>query len=272
MSRPRTSSRWQWPASPTGSLPTGARVTVRPSFAGSSKRRPHQPYDASDQWRAATDLAHDQRGGHRTRAPAGRGGGRASGVGADGRRRRRPDRTGRDDVPGRSCRGWSSRTEPRAGERRLSDADRRLRSRIHPMAWFAPVIGSIFAVLAWAAVAHSSGSGWVQADGRCPCRGAAHRTGRSRLCDPWSRRHLHRLSLRRPGRAELEVTVEANGPIRIVPRAPPGPETPRGIPARIADVAVHASPLLGVACSTRWSSSSRAALRSGSCGGHVRSR
>ena len=33
------------------------------------------------------------------------------------------------------------------------------------MAWFAPVVGSVVAVLAWAGVAHSSGSGWVQAVG-----------------------------------------------------------------------------------------------------------
>ncbi len=33
------------------------------------------------------------------------------------------------------------------------------------MAWLAPVAGSLVAVLAWAGVAHSSGSGWVQAVG-----------------------------------------------------------------------------------------------------------
>ena len=42
---------------------------------------------------------------------------------------------------------------------------RRLRRRVHPVAWLAPVAGSLLAVLAWAGVAHSSGSGWVQAVG-----------------------------------------------------------------------------------------------------------
>ncbi len=41
----------------------------------------------------------------------------------------------------------------------------RLRSRVRPLAWFAPVVGSVVAVVAWAGVAHSSGSGWVQAVG-----------------------------------------------------------------------------------------------------------
>ena len=40
-----------------------------------------------------------------------------------------------------------------------------VRSWLHPVAWFAPVVGSVVAVLAWAGVAHSSGSGWVQAVG-----------------------------------------------------------------------------------------------------------
>jgi uncharacterized protein (DUF58 family) len=54
-------------------------------------------------------------------------------------------------------------------QRRQEDAarreGRRLRTRVHPVAWLAPVAGSVVAVLAWAGVAHSSGSGWVQAVG-----------------------------------------------------------------------------------------------------------
>ena len=39
------------------------------------------------------------------------------------------------------------------------------RRRVHPVNWLTPVVGSVVAVLAWGAVAHSSGSGWVQAVG-----------------------------------------------------------------------------------------------------------
>ena len=41
----------------------------------------------------------------------------------------------------------------------------RLRRRTHPVAWIGPAAGSIITMVAWAAVAHSSGSGWVQAVG-----------------------------------------------------------------------------------------------------------
>lgn len=41
----------------------------------------------------------------------------------------------------------------------------RLRPRTHAIAWAAPVAGGIIALGAWAVVAHSSGSGWVQALG-----------------------------------------------------------------------------------------------------------
>ncbi len=41
----------------------------------------------------------------------------------------------------------------------------RLRRRVHAVAWIGPVAGSIITLVAWAGVAHSSGSGWVQAVG-----------------------------------------------------------------------------------------------------------
>lgn len=114
-----------------------------------------------------------------------------------------------------------------------SGADRRLRSRVHPKSWFAPVIGSIFAVLAWAAVAHSSGSGWVQAIGAVLA--AALLTGL--VAPAFSIRGASASCIACPSDAQaggtVEVTLEASGPIRIVPRAPSGPETrasgsPRG--------------------------------------------
>jgi uncharacterized protein (DUF58 family) len=112
-------------------------------------------------------------------------------------------------------------------------ADRPLRGRVHPKAWFGPVIGSIFAVLAWAAVAHSSGSGWVQAIGAVLA--AALLTGM--IAPAFAVRGASASCLSCPPDARVgrtvEVTFEASGPIRIVPRVPPGPEvrasgSPRG--------------------------------------------
>ena len=56
------------------------------------------------------------------------------------------------------------------GRRRPADSPAiprslRLRRRVHPLAWIGPVAGSIITLVAWVAVAHSSGSGWVQAVG-----------------------------------------------------------------------------------------------------------
>jgi uncharacterized protein (DUF58 family) len=48
---------------------------------------------------------------------------------------------------------------------RASREDRPLRRRPHPVGWLAPVGGSVLVMAAWAGVAHSSGSGWVQAVG-----------------------------------------------------------------------------------------------------------
>jgi uncharacterized protein (DUF58 family) len=100
---------------------------------------------------------------------------------------------------------------------------RRLRRRVHPVAWLAPVVGSVVTVLAWAGVAHSSGSGWVQAVGALlaavlftglvaplfPARRAGATCGASP-------------SDTEAGRA-VDLTLTANGPIRIRPRAPLGP-------------------------------------------------
>ncbi len=109
-----------------------------------------------------------------------------------------------------------------------SDPDRvpggvRLRARLHPVAWLAPVVGSVVAVLAWAGVAHSSGSGWVQAVGALlaavlvigllapivPARSAGV-TCRASPSDGQAGR-------------TVSVTMEASGPIRIRPRQPVGP-------------------------------------------------
>ena len=41
----------------------------------------------------------------------------------------------------------------------------RLKGRLRPVNAVGPIAGSVFTVLAWAAIAHNSGSGWVQALG-----------------------------------------------------------------------------------------------------------
>ena len=108
---------------------------------------------------------------------------RTSPAAVTGHRRRRV-RGGRRPVPLRPRHGpgrrrrwawWPSSPAPssRGPVSRPPASDRRprrrrrppLRRRVHPVAWFAPVVGSVVAMLAWAGVAHSSGSGWVQAVG-----------------------------------------------------------------------------------------------------------
>jgi hypothetical protein len=99
---------------------------------------------------------------------------------------------------------------------------RRLRSRVHPLAWFAPVVGSAVAMLAWAGVAHSSGSGWVQAVGALLA--AVLIAGIVAPMFPARRAALTCTgspSDTEAGRA-LELTMVANGPIRIRPRYPVG--------------------------------------------------
>ena len=60
----------------------------------------------------------------------------------------------------------------------------RRRRRVHPVGWLAPVVSSVVAVLAWAGVAHSSGSGWVQAVGALLAAVLARRAGRPRVAGP----------------------------------------------------------------------------------------
>jgi uncharacterized protein (DUF58 family) len=92
--------------------------------------------------------------------------------------------------------------------------------------WFAPVVGSVVTVLAWAAVAHSSGSGWVQAVGALLAAVLAVgliapaipslRSGAVCTSSP---------SDTEAGRA-TELTMVANRPLRIRPLRPTGPAEP----------------------------------------------
>jgi uncharacterized protein (DUF58 family) len=99
----------------------------------------------------------------------------------------------------------------------------RLRRHVHPVAWLAPVSGSIVAMLAWAAVAHSSGAGWVQAVGALLA--AVLLTGIVGPLVPARRATV--VCTASPADAvsgkPLELTLMANGPLRATPRFPVGP-------------------------------------------------
>jgi uncharacterized protein (DUF58 family) len=109
---------------------------------------------------------------------------------------------------------------------------RRLRRRVHPVAWFAPVVGSVVAVLAWAGVAHSSGSGWVQAIGAL--LGAVLVTGLVAPAFPARRAAVTCTRCPSDGEAgqPVEVTMVANRPLRVRPRQPLGPVARAAGPAR----------------------------------------
>ncbi len=117
---------------------------------------------------------------------------------------------------------WLSAPRRRQGAGRLPDG-RRLRTRVHPVAWFAPVVGSAVAMLAWAGVAHSSGSGWVQAIGALLA--AVLVTGLALPFFPARRASVTCTASPSDGEAAqpLTLTLVANGPLRLRPRYPVGP-------------------------------------------------
>ena len=115
---------------------------------------------------------------------------------------------------------WS--LSSRRDRRHRRDQNGRLRGRVHPVAWFTPVVGSVVAVLAWAGVAHSSGSGWVQAVGALLA--AVLFTGLVAPLFPARRAAVSCVSSPSDTEAGQTVTLSmtANGPIRIRPRRPAG--------------------------------------------------
>jgi uncharacterized protein (DUF58 family) len=120
----------------------------------------------------------------------------------------------------------------RRRERQRLPGGRRLRRRVHPVAWFAPVAGSVFAVLAWAAVAHSSGSGWVQAVGALMA--AVLITGLAAPLFPARRGTA--VCTWSPSDAvagePVRLTLEVNGAYRITPTYPVGPAGQAAGPSR----------------------------------------
>jgi uncharacterized protein (DUF58 family) len=98
----------------------------------------------------------------------------------------------------------------------------RLRRRAHPVAWLGPVFGSLITVLAWSGVAHSSGSGWVQAVGALLA--AVLVTGLVAPLFPALRARA--TCTANPSDAvagqPVVVTLSASGPLRIRPLFPVG--------------------------------------------------
>ena len=118
---------------------------------------------------------------------------------------------------------WSaSSPRRRTGGLMVLPGGRRIRHRVHPVAWFAPVVGSVVAMLAWAGVAHSSGSGWVQAVGALLA--AVLITGIVAPLVPARRAAATCTASPADSEAGRNVDLEmvANGPVRIRPRWPVG--------------------------------------------------
>ncbi|MHB8430527.1 MAG: DUF58 domain-containing protein [Acidimicrobiales bacterium] len=122
---------------------------------------------------------------------------------------------------------WSDSTRTRRRVR-PSEAPRRLR----PLSWIGPVVGGGLAILAWGGVAHSSGSGWVQAVGAI--LGGVLLTGLVAPALPTSRARVTCLSSPADGQAgrPIELLLEASGALRMTPRHPAGPAVHAGGPVR----------------------------------------
>ncbi len=111
-------------------------------------------------------------------------------------------------------------TSPRRRRRRPDGGRHR---PVHPVAWFTPVAGSLTVVLAWGAVAHSSGSGWVQAVGALMASVLA--VGIVAPAVPARRASVTCTSSPSDGQAGRPTALRfvASGPMRITPRDPAGP-------------------------------------------------
>ena len=104
----------------------------------------------------------------------------------------------------------------------------RLRRRVHPVAWIGPVAVSIITLIAWAGVAHSSGSGWVQAIGAL--LGAFLFVGLVAPVWPARRAHVTCTTSPSDGRAgqPIELLLQADRPVRVRPIHPGGADHQAG--------------------------------------------
>ncbi len=114
----------------------------------------------------------------------------------------------------------------------VSDGSLRLRRRTHPIHWVGPAAASVLTVLAWSAVAHSSGSGWVQAVGALIA--AVLVTG---LLAPAVAAHRLQVSCvacpsDTTAGLPIVVRIETSGPARLRPLLPVGPDASSAGPAR----------------------------------------
>jgi uncharacterized protein (DUF58 family) len=112
------------------------------------------------------------------------------------------------------------------------------RSRIRPVQWAGPVFGSLLTLGLWELVAHSSGSGWVQAIGAALA--GVLLVG---LVGPAFQLRRITVAVRQvPGDAEVgqsaELVLESNAPVRLRPLDPPGPATTSAGPTRGARTTV----------------------------------
>jgi uncharacterized protein (DUF58 family) len=111
----------------------------------------------------------------------------------------------------------------RARRARTTTGDRRLRTRLHPVGWIAPVGGSILVMVAWAGVAHSSGSGWVQAVGALLAAGLLV----GMVAPATVARRATAVCSASPADGQagrpVVVTLVADRPLRIRPLSPSGP-------------------------------------------------
>ncbi len=118
---------------------------------------------------------------------------------------------------------------------------RRLRTRVHPVAWLGSVAGCIFTVLLWLGVARSSGSGWVQALGALLA--AVLLVGLVAPAFVAARLQVHVAANPSDTVAGAATPVElsCSGPARIRPLRPSGAETrapgpPRGTRPAVLEV------------------------------------
>ena len=108
-----------------------------------------------------------------------------------------------------------------------------------PTAWIAPVLGAALTMVAWFAVAHSSGVGWVQATGAL--LGGVLVVGLVAPSVPATRARIRVAEAPGDGRAgqPLVLVLEADRPVRLRPRSPAGGTVVAGGPLtgpRLAEV------------------------------------
>jgi len=123
---------------------------------------------------------------------------------------------------------WRLHSRRRPADSRGIPDTVRLRRQVHPVAWIGPVAGSIVTLAAWAGVAHSSGSGWVQAVGALLA--AFLLVGLVAPVWPAQRARVTCTASPFDGQAgrPAELTVEADRPVRIRPVFPRGPDHQAG--------------------------------------------